>query len=146
MTRHTPGTPAALLPTTRAEIDELGWEAPDVILVSGDASIDHPSFAAAILGRWLERNGESIYGTRGGPIGPRTWGATTQRDSPVYVHVPEWQDDALLIPSLPSRVASAAFMDGRPATFSETDAGVVIQLPSDARDEFDTVISLELVD
>ena len=34
-----------------------GWEQPDVVLVSGDAYIDHPSFAAAILGRWLEANG-----------------------------------------------------------------------------------------
>jgi uncharacterized radical SAM protein YgiQ len=50
-------TPTAFLPTTRQEIDALGWEAPDVILVSGDAYIDHPSFAAAILGRWLEHNG-----------------------------------------------------------------------------------------
>jgi len=45
------------LPTTREEMDRLGWEQADVILVSGDAYIDHPSFAAAILGRWLEHNG-----------------------------------------------------------------------------------------
>jgi len=49
--------PAPFLPTNRREIEALGWEMPDVILVSGDAYIDHPSFAAAILGRWLERNG-----------------------------------------------------------------------------------------
>ena len=51
---------APFLPTTRAEIDALGWDAPDVILVSGDAYIDHPSFAAAILGRWLEHNGYRV--------------------------------------------------------------------------------------
>ena len=47
----------AFLPTSREEIEARGWNAPDIILVSGDAYIDHPSFAAAILGRWLEKNG-----------------------------------------------------------------------------------------
>ncbi len=45
------------LPTTRDEIEALGWDRPDVVLVSGDAYIDHPSFAAAILGRCLESRG-----------------------------------------------------------------------------------------
>ncbi len=45
------------LPTTRAEIEARGWDAPDIVFVSGDAYVDHPSFAAAILGRWLEHHG-----------------------------------------------------------------------------------------
>lgn len=45
------------LPTTCEEIRARGWEAPDVVFVSGDAYVDHPSFAAAILGRVLESHG-----------------------------------------------------------------------------------------
>jgi uncharacterized radical SAM protein YgiQ len=60
MARLPTGKAAPFLPTSRAEIDALGWDAPDVILVSGDAYIDHPSFAAAILGRWLEHNGYRV--------------------------------------------------------------------------------------
>ncbi len=45
------------LPTSRAEMDALGWDRPDVVFVSGDAYVDHPSFAAAILGRVLEAEG-----------------------------------------------------------------------------------------
>ncbi len=48
------------LPTTRREMDALGWDQADVILVSGDAYIDHPSFAAAILGRLLEHAGYRV--------------------------------------------------------------------------------------
>ncbi len=51
---------AGFLPTTRAEIDALGWKQPDVVFVSGDAYVDHPSFAAAILGRWLEHHGFKV--------------------------------------------------------------------------------------
>lgn len=45
------------LPVTKKELDYLGWDYVDVVIVSGDAYIDHPSFAAAVIGRTLEREG-----------------------------------------------------------------------------------------
>jgi len=48
---------APYLPTTRAEMDALGWDSCDVILVTGDAYVDLPSFGMAIIGRLLERHG-----------------------------------------------------------------------------------------
>src|SRR5436190_2162436 len=48
---------APVLPTTRAEMDELGWDSCDVVLVTGDAYVDHPSFGMAIVGRLLEAQG-----------------------------------------------------------------------------------------
>src|ERR1700704_92094 len=53
---HEFGT-APFLPMSRAEMDELGWDACDIILVTGDAYIDHPSFGAALIGRLLEAQG-----------------------------------------------------------------------------------------
>ena len=49
--------PAAFLPMTPAEVAARGWDAVDVVFVTGDAYIDHPSFAMAILGRTLEAAG-----------------------------------------------------------------------------------------
>ncbi len=48
---------APFLPTTRAEMDELGWDSCDIVLVTGDAYIDHPSFGMALIGRLLESHG-----------------------------------------------------------------------------------------
>ncbi len=48
---------APFLPMTRAEMDDLGWDSCDIILVTGDAYIDHPSFGMAIIGRLLESHG-----------------------------------------------------------------------------------------
>jgi uncharacterized radical SAM protein YgiQ len=48
---------APFLPTSRAEMDALGWDACDVIIVTGDAYVDHPSFGMAIVGRVLEAQG-----------------------------------------------------------------------------------------
>jgi hypothetical protein len=45
------------LPATREEIDRLGWTQVDVVLVTGDAYVDHPSFGAAVIGRALEHGG-----------------------------------------------------------------------------------------
>ena len=43
-----------LLPMSRDEMAVRGWDAVDVLLVSGDAFVDHPAFGMALLGRWLE--------------------------------------------------------------------------------------------
>ena len=52
-----PGKAAPFLPMSRAEMDVLGWDACDVVLVTGDAYVDHPSFGMAIIGRLLEAQG-----------------------------------------------------------------------------------------
>ncbi|WP_315728919.1 MULTISPECIES: YgiQ family radical SAM protein [unclassified Bradyrhizobium] len=55
--RTAPKKPAPFLPMSRAEMDALGWDACDIVLVTGDAYIDHPSFGMAIIGRLLEAQG-----------------------------------------------------------------------------------------
>src|SRR4051812_6576356 len=49
--------PAPFLPMSRAEMDQLGWDSCDVIIVTGDAYVDHPSFGMAVIGRVLEAQG-----------------------------------------------------------------------------------------
>ena len=48
---------AKFLPMSRAEMEQLGWDSCDVILVTGDAYVDHPSFGMAVIGRTLEAQG-----------------------------------------------------------------------------------------
>ena len=59
------------LPTTRKEADMRGWDTLDVVMFSGDAYVDHPSFGAAVIGRWLEADGLRV----------------------AIVPQPNWQDD-----------------------------------------------------
>jgi uncharacterized radical SAM protein YgiQ len=49
--------PAPLLPMSRAEMDNLDWDSCDIIIITGDAYVDHPSFGMAIIGRLLESQG-----------------------------------------------------------------------------------------
>ncbi len=48
---------APFLPMSRAEMDQLGWDSCDIIIVCGDAYVDHPSFGMAVIGRFLEAQG-----------------------------------------------------------------------------------------
>ena len=49
--------PAPFLPMSRAEMDVLGWDSCDIVIVTGDAYVDHPSFGMAVIGRTLEAQG-----------------------------------------------------------------------------------------
>ncbi|WP_019673404.1 YgiQ family radical SAM protein [Psychrobacter lutiphocae] len=76
--------PAPFLPMSRAEMDDLGWDACDVIIVSGDAYVDHPSFGMAIIGRLLEAQGFRV-----GIIAQPDWtskDAFMQLGKPVYAY------------------------------------------------------------
>lgn len=52
--------PAPFLPMSREEMDQLGWDSCDIIIVTGDAYVDHPSFGMAIIGRLLEAQGYRV--------------------------------------------------------------------------------------
>jgi len=58
----------SFLPTNRLEMEERGWDELDILIISGDAYIDHPSFGAAIIGRYLE-----YYGYKVGIIAQPDW-------------------------------------------------------------------------
>jgi alpha-L-fucosidase len=98
------------------------------------------------MGQWLERNGEAVYGTSGGPIAPRSWGVTTRKGDKVYVHILDWQDPVLALPRLPQRVRSARLLkDGSRVKYAENDFGLLLKLPErNAAEDYDTIITLEL--
>jgi alpha-L-fucosidase len=96
------------------------------------------------MGEWLSQYGDSIYGTRGGPIGPHPWGVTTQKENKVYVHVLEWPDTKLLLPPLPDQVTSAyALKDHSKVGFSKSGDGLLLNLPMRTAGDLDTVVVLE---
>lgn len=95
------------------------------------------------VGQWLVTYGASIYSTRGGPIPPREWGATTQRGDTVFLHVLDWPDRVLSIPALGRRVRRATLLaTGASVGMSQTDAGLTLTLPPAGKDEPDRVVVL----
>ncbi|HLT74129.1 MAG TPA: alpha-L-fucosidase [Ohtaekwangia sp.] len=96
------------------------------------------------MGEWLAKNGETIYGTRGGPLTPRDWGVTTQKSDKVYVHVLDWTDESLILPAWGKRVKAARVFGSKDVVkFSQNEFGITIKIPASARNEIDTIIELE---
>ena len=96
------------------------------------------------IGAWLKTYGESIYGTRGGPVPPRAWGVTTSRGARVYVHVLDWPDRVLSLPSWGARIASARMLGtGDAVAFTDANGAVALTLPPPAAGDYNRVVVLE---
>jgi alpha-L-fucosidase len=96
------------------------------------------------IGAWLARYGASIYGTRGGPFLPGSYGVSTHRENKIYVHVLDWPAGELHLPALSAKVKRAAVMGGAAAPFTQTGQGIAVSVPPKKRNELDTIIVLEL--
>ena len=98
-----------------------------------------------LVGKWLQANGESIYGTRGNIIPPQPWGVLTGNGKFIYVHVLHPPQQPYILIPLNQKVGKAVLMNGsRVLKIKQQEEGLFIYLdPSDLA-EMDTVIKLEL--
>jgi alpha-L-fucosidase len=97
------------------------------------------------MGEWLQLYGKTIYGTRGGPLTARDWGVTTQQGDKVYIHILQWYDESITIPSWGKKIKSATlFLDKSPIKYQENDYGITLKVPRNKMDTVDTVIELTM--
>ncbi|HEX5244693.1 MAG TPA: alpha-L-fucosidase, partial [Tepidisphaeraceae bacterium] len=97
------------------------------------------------VGEWMSKYGESIYGTRGGPIPPGDWGVTTQKGDKVYVHVLNWNAPLLALPPITTKVTAAhSLIDAAPVEVTQSSNGLILKLPTSKEAETDRVIVLTL--
>jgi alpha-L-fucosidase len=95
-------------------------------------------------GAWLAKYGESIYGTRGGPFKPGSYGVSTRKGNTVYVHIRRWAEDSIKLPAIPAKVLSSRALTGGTAEVRQTDSGTEISVPEADRRPIDTIVALEL--
>jgi alpha-L-fucosidase len=100
----------------------------------------------AEIGAWIEKYGETIYGTRGGPFMPTAWGVSTSRGNTVYVHILDWKaaPDKLLLPVLNAKVTEGSLLTGGSLKWKQTRKGIRLEIPATARDALDTIVVLKL--
>ena len=96
------------------------------------------------IGDWLAKYGESIYGTRGGPFEPGTFGVSTHRGQTVYLHVQRWPGETLTLPALPAKVVRSVALTGGTVSVRQTADTLEVAMAAADRREIDTVIALEL--
>jgi len=106
-----------------------------------------PEFVSTLkeMGVWLEKNGETIYGTRGGPIPPKSWGVTTYNGNKIYVHILNPEDNNLLIPDFGRKVKGITlFKTGAKLKYKQDAFGIAISVPEEVFDETDTILVIDI--
>jgi alpha-L-fucosidase len=96
------------------------------------------------LGVWLAHYGQSIYGTRGGPFKPGTYGASTRKDRTIFLHLWRWSRGSLKLPPIPAKVLRSRVLTGGKAEVRQTEAGLEVSLPKNDQPPLDTLIALDL--
>ncbi len=100
------------------------------------------------LGKWLAAYGESIYGTRAGPIAPQPWGVSTakgsrERPSEIYLHI--LKPDAgspIILNEAAASLTPYLFGKDAPLKLTQAAGGMALNLPRDARPPVDTIVVL----
>lgn len=104
----------------------------------------------AAVGRWMQVNGESIYGTQASPFERTPWGRCTQKTldgkTRLYLHVFQWpKDGKLVVPQLSGKPIAARLLDGKKQVpLDASDGGATVTLPSEAPDKIATVVAVEV--
>ena len=95
------------------------------------------------IGHWLDEYGDSIYGTRNGPIEPGPWGVSTAKQDTVYLHVLNWSDSILALPALNLEVKEARLLRNQAEVpFQIIDQALLVTLPTRPADLIDEVVIL----
>ena len=95
------------------------------------------------IGHWLDEYGDSIYGTRNGPIEPGPWGVSTAKQDTVYLHVLNWSDSILALPALNLEVKEARLLRNQAEVpFQIIDQALLVTLPTRPEDLIDEVVIL----
>ncbi len=105
-----------------------------------------PEFAdtLALVGDWMHKNGESIYGTRGNLIAPQQWGVVTYKNKTLYAHVLNMpQQPYIFLPQVKGKIIKATLMsDGSSVKYKQQPEGVFVYADNIKPDAIDTIIEL----
>lgn len=96
------------------------------------------------VGDWQNKYGESIYGTRGGPIAPDEWGGVTHTKDNIYLHVLKTDQDKLIIPSLPVSADYTVLTPDR-VRLSFDNRKITIFFDQVSSDSYDIIIKLKRI-
>ncbi|RXK62841.1 alpha-L-fucosidase [Lacibacter luteus] len=100
----------------------------------------------ALMGKWLQQYGSTVYGTRGAITTPKNWGGFTQKGKTVYMHILQKQEgDYIFIPELKQKIKKTTTFDGKTEVkFKQQPEGTFIYLNGISWDNVDTILELQL--
>ncbi len=99
------------------------------------------------VGKWMEKNCESIYGTTYTPLQDLAWGRATRKENKIYLHVFDWPAEGMLtVPGFPAKANSVKLLPGDGLKFKQTDDQLEIYHLGKTPDPDDSVIVVDFED
>lgn len=95
-----------------------------------------------IIGNWIVKNGEAIYGTIGGFLRPAKWGASTRKGNNLYLLVRDWDNFPDRFSDWGLKISSVSLLSGERLDFENNENGLSIEVSEELRDEYVTVIKI----
>lgn len=98
------------------------------------------------MGQWLQKYGNSIYGTRGGPFKPTDWGVSTRKGSTIFLHILNWYGNSpkIVIPGLEMKIKSCRLADGGKVKLIKQDGNNVIEFAGKDLLPINTIVEIEM--
>jgi len=96
------------------------------------------------LGKWLQRNGETIYETEGGPFEPNEYVASTRKGNKIYVHVLDWPANILLIPAINEKIVKSYVLHGEEFEIIYKNDSMEVTIPEKLRNGINTILVFEV--
>lgn len=102
----------------------------------------------AKMGKWMEANGNTIYGTRGNIIAPQEWGVVTAKDNHYFIHIlykDKLQEPYIFLPGVAQKISAAqTYTDQQALKFIQQKEGVFVYINRQKLNEVDNIIQLTL--
>jgi alpha-L-fucosidase len=97
------------------------------------------------MGKWLEKYGYTIYGTRGGPFKPTDWGVSTRKGNTIYLHILKWngKNVQLVLPDFGMEIKNCKLESGGNMKISKKDGNTIIDIPGESLQAINTIVEIE---
>lgn len=98
------------------------------------------------MGKWLQKYGYTIYGTRGGPFKPADWGVSTRKENKIWIHILKWPANSyeIVLPDFGQQIKKCSLAGGENVKFTRRNGGYVIQFEKKQLQPINTIIQIEV--
>jgi alpha-L-fucosidase len=97
------------------------------------------------MGKWLEKFGYAIYGTRGGPFKPTDWGVSTRKGNKIYLHILKWSGNSpkIILPDIGIGIKNVSLPGGGKARYSKVNDSFVVEFDGKMLQPINTIVEIE---
>jgi alpha-L-fucosidase len=98
------------------------------------------------MGKWLEKYGYTIYGTRGGPFKPTDWGVSTRKGNKIYLHVLKWSGDSpkIILPDIGMKINKCVLATGGIVEYNKTGSENIIEFDKKYLQPINTIVEIDV--